>query len=100
MKHYIYYWYHHMMPDDERNYIQSVLNNHDYEKFIELYKEYGKQALDYGHYSEEFETWYPMTFLPDYISIYDDKDEERIDEAYILDKEAFMKIEYSECECG
>ena len=100
MKSYTYYWYHHMIPNNEREYIQNVLDNHDYESFIDLYKNYGKLALDCGHYSEEFETWYPMTFLLSYIYIYDDKDEEIIEETYVLNKEAFMKIEPSECECG
>lgn len=99
MKHYIYYWYHHMIPNNEREYIQNVLDNHDYESFIDLYKNYGKLTLDYGHYLEEFETWYPMTFSPSYIYIYDDKDEEIIEKTYVLNKKAFMKIEFSECKC-
>ena len=37
MREYIYHWYHHMMPDNERQKIQMALDNKDYFIFIKLY---------------------------------------------------------------
>ena len=95
---YIYYWYHHMMPDNERKEIEKVLNEKDYFKFIDLYKKYSIEAIKYGQYIEEFQSWYPMTFLPDQISIWNGDNHEGY--LSILDKENFEKITHHECECG
>ena len=99
MKEYIYYWYHHMMPEKERKEIQTTLDNKDYFRFIELYKEYSIKAIQYGKYYEEFSTWCPMIFLPDTISVYD-SNTETFEYISVLEKENFEKITYSECECG
>lgn len=80
MKEYTYYWYHHMMPEEDRKEIEQVLAEKDYEAFVELYKKYSILAVEYGSYNEEFETWFPMTFLPDYIGVYDTETEELEDE--------------------
>ena len=95
---YIYYWYHHMMPDNERKEIEKVLNEKDYFKFIDLYKKYSIEAIKYGQYIEEFQSWCPMTFLPDQISIWNRDNHEGY--LSILDKEKKKKITHHECECG
>ena len=99
MKSYTYYWYHHMMSEEERNKITKTITNKDYFTFIELYKEYSIKAIEYGEYYEEFSAWCPMTFLPDTISVYDSQTD-TYDFVSVLDKENFEKISYSECECG
>lgn len=95
---YIYYWYHHMMPDNERKEIEKALNEKDYFKFIDLYKKYSIEAIKYGQYIEEFQSWCPMIFLPDQISIWNGDNHEGY--LSILDKENFEKITHHECECG
>ena len=40
MKEYIYYWFHHMIPENERKYIEKIIDKKDYNAFINLYKEY------------------------------------------------------------
>ena len=100
MTEYIYYWYHHMMPNDEREKIRTALDNKDYFTFIELYKKYSIKAIQCGEYWEEFECWCPMTFLPSQISVIENEDYENITYVSILDKENFNKITYHECECG
>ena len=95
---YIYYWYHHMMPDNERKEIEKALNEKDYFKFIDLYKKYSIEAIKYGQYIEEFQSWCPMIFLPDQISIGNGDNHEGY--LNILDKESFEKITHYECECG
>ena len=87
-----------MMPKKEREQIESVLSNKDYFSFIELYKKYSIQAIEYGNYIEEFEAWCPMIYLPDGISVWDDNT--YIETISILDKNNFEKITFSECECG
>lgn len=72
-----------MMPEEDRKEIEQVLAKKDYEAFAELYKKYSILAVEYGSYSEEFKTWFPMTFLPDYISVYDTEIEELEDELFI-----------------
>lgn len=98
-KEYVYYWYHHMMPDKDRKEIERVLEEKDFDKFVELYKKYSVLAIEHGYYDEELETWFPMAFLPSTITYFDDITEEMGDE-YILSKPAFMKMSYAECECG
>jgi len=34
---YIYYWYHHMIPEQERKEISETIRNKNYEKFLYLY---------------------------------------------------------------
>lgn len=99
MRNYSYYWYHHMIPVEEQNRISSIIQNKDYFKFIELYKEYSIKAIQQGKYYEEFRTWLPMIFLPDIITVYD-SDKETFEYVSVLEKENFEKITYSECECG
>lgn len=99
MKSYSYYWYHHMIPIEEQNKISAIIQNKDYFKFIELYKEYSIKAIQYGKYYEELGTWSPMIFLPDVITVYD-SDKETFEYVSALKKENFKKITYSECECG
>lgn len=98
MTEYIYYWYHHMMPSKERKVIQKALDEKDYFGFIDLYKKYTIQAIEYGTYYDEFKCWIPMTFLPNHIVVWEN--DEIIEKISILDKENFDKITFSECECG
>ena len=100
MKEYVYYWYHHMMPSEERKRINQTIQNKDYFNFIELYKYYSIKAIQEGSYLEEFQTWIPMTYLPSTISVFDSEDKNFYDSVLILDKDNFEKITYSECECG
>lgn len=88
-----------MIPVEEQNRISSIIQNKDYFKFIELYKEYSIKAVQQGKYYEEFRTWLPMIFLPDIITVYD-SDKETFEYVSVLEKENFEKITYSECECG
>ena len=88
-----------MIPVEEQNRISSIIQNKDYFKFIELYKEYSIKAIQQGKYYEEFRTWLPMIFLPDIITVYD-SDKETFGYVSVLEKENFEKITYSECECG
>ena len=99
MKSYSYYWYHHMMPIEEQNKISAVIQNKNFFEFINLYKEYLIKAVQNGKYYKEFNSWIPMIYLPDTISVYD-SETEIIEYIFILDKENFEKITYSECECG
>lgn len=87
------------MPIEEQKKISAVIQNKDYFRFIELYKEYSIKAIQCGKYYEEFGTWCPMIFLPDIITVYD-SDKETFEYVSILEKENFEKITYSECECG
>lgn len=98
MKQYIYYWYHHMMPVEERERIEKILQEKDYFAFIDVYKEYSIKAIEYGQYDEELHTWIPVIFLPENIIVWDN--EEIVDSLNVLDKENFEKITYAECECG
>ena len=88
-----------MIPVEEQNRISSIIQNKNYFKFIELYKEYSIKAIQQGKYYEEFKTWLPMIFLPDIITVYD-SDKETFEYVSVLEKENFEKITYSECECG
>lgn len=99
MKTYVYYWYHHMIPDIERNKINKALIDKNYFDFIELYKTYKIKSVEYGQYDNNFSSWYPMTFLPSTISVYDNNTD-TIDYISVLDKENFEKITHFECECG
>lgn len=99
MTEYNYYWYHHMLPDEERKEIQNAIESKDYDKFLELYKEYQIKAIEDGFYSEEYKTWYPMTYLPDTVYVYKD-DSEEPELEYIACKSTFKAITHSECECG
>ena len=98
-KEYIYYWYHHMMDDKRKNYIQTIINNHNYEAFIKEYKRLSIEGIKLGKFDEEFNSWFPIIFLPDTISVYD-KNTNEIEYISVLDKDNFNKITYSECECG
>ena len=100
MREYIYHWYHHMMPDNERQKIQMALDNKDYFTFIKLYQEYGIKSFQYGKYYEEFQSWIPMTYLPSQIWVVENEDYEHSTYVNILDKENFEKITFHECECG
>ena len=102
-----YYWYHHMIPTSERKIISDTINNHDFEKFIELYKKYTIRAINNGQmiYIDNDKNnnsniiFCPMTFLPNEASIYN-KETNTIEYIDILNKNNFMKITYEECECG
>lgn len=98
MKNYIYYWNHHMIPEKERFKIKEAVDKKDYFSFINLYKKYSIKAIELGQYYEEFQSWIPMTFLPDKISVYDN--DNFVEFLSILDKENFEKITFQECECG
>lgn len=95
---YIYYWYHHMMPIEERKKIEQALDNKNYFDFINLYKKYTIESIKLGKYYEEFQAWCPMVYLPDYISVWENN--ELIDHISILDKKNFDAITAHENECG
>lgn len=99
MKSYNYYWYHHMMPKEEQEEIFQAINDKDYFRFIELYKKYTILGIRYGQYYDEFSAWLPVVFLPDTISVWNNETGE-YEDISVLDKENFMKITYTECECG
>ena len=96
---YIYFWCHHMMPEKERKEISEIIRNKDYERFVKLYQKYTISAILEGSFNEEFQTWYPMIYLPEEITVFNEKDE-IVDTLNILCKDNFMKITYEECECG
>lgn len=100
MKQYIYYWYHHMMPEEDREEIEQAIRGKHFDKFIELYKKYAVLAIKFGSYNEEFETWFPTMFLPDKIAVFNTETEEFEEDEYALSKPAFMKITYEKSECG
>lgn len=101
MTEYIYYWYHHMMPDKERKVIERVLAEKDYNSFIDLYKKYSIKAIELGFYDERFKCWTPMIYLPTEIVAYNENND-IIENQYlsVLNQEDFYKITYAECECG
>ena len=85
----IYYvWFHHMAMDHEtRQYVQSVINTHNYKEFMRLRK------MLVIHDEQDIE------FLPQYgYTISDDGSEERLVD--ITKKENFFKIRVCDCECG
>ena len=96
---YVYYWYHHMIDSEEREEIQKTLNNKDFNAFIKCYKKYNSRGLFEGKFYEEFNSFIPLIYLPDTITVFDDKDK-ILDCISILDKSNFEKITFSECECG
>lgn len=100
MKQYIYYWHHHNMPEKDRKEIEMALINKNFNKFIELYKIYSTLAIKYGRYDEEFEAWFPLTFLPNTVAVYNTETEEFEEDEYVLSKSSFMKIIDYDCECG
>ena len=99
MRKYNYYWYHHMAmtPNDIKE-VKESIENKNYFKFIELYKLYTLKAIQYGKFNEEFNSWIPMIFLPDTISVWDG--DNFIEYLNILNKDNFEKITFNECECG
>ena len=78
----VYYWYHHMLPSDERNAIQRSTDEHDYELF-----KFWKYQLD------KLET----CCLPDEVYVYSGDD---FIGSIPMGEQAFSLITYSECECG
>lgn len=87
-----------MMPAEERERIEKILQEKDYFAFIDVYKEYSIKAIEYGEYVEELHTWIPVIFLPENIIVWDN--EEIAYFLNVLDKESFEKITCAECECG
>ena len=98
MKEYIYFWYHHMMPDYERAKIQKILREKDYFEFIKYYKTLNSFGLEKGRYYEEAEVFYPIIYFPNEISVYENG--VFIEAISVLDKNNFMLITDTECECG
>ena len=83
-----YYWYHHGLAwapsgtkyDNDYKRIQLFLKNHSYERFMKMKAEY-------------------PDCLPDTASVYDENGDV-VGSIDITIPENFMKITYSECECG
>lgn len=96
---YVYHWYHHMMPTEERQKITQALKDKDYYAFIVLYKKYAIKAIEDGQYYEELKSWLPMVYLPDTISVYDENTK-LIETVSVLKRDNFDKITETECECG
>jgi hypothetical protein len=88
-----------MMPDNERKIIEKALNEKNYEAFIRLYKKYSILGINQGYFSEEFQTWFPILYLPVTAAVYEDNND-YVDEINILFKENFEKITAQESECG
>ena len=97
-KEYIYYWYHHMMPDNERAKIASIFREKNYFEFIKYYKSLNMFGLEKGKYDEEFETFFPIIYFPNEISVYENGI--LVDTINILDRNNFNLITDNECECG
>lgn len=85
-----YYWYHHMMDEENRKAIQRCIDNKDFEGFMMW-----RRCL--SEYEKNFP--FDMVFLPPTALAYEDEDSEP-ELIYILEKENFMKITFSESECG
>lgn len=87
-----------MMPENERKYIEKIIDKKDYNAFINLYKEYAIKGINQGDFYEELNCWCPMVYLPNSIAVYENG--EWVKNVSVLDKSEFEKITYSECECG
>ena len=94
-----YHWYHHAMPNKDRENIQRCIDTLNYFDFLEYYKKYNAKGLQEAKYNEEFECLCPIVYLPKYAIEWDPalKIYKNIN---ILERENFMKITFSECECG
>lgn len=96
---YIYYWYHHGMPDKEQQKIYMAIMNHDFETFIDFYKKYTISGIQNGFFEqEEFDCWFPIIYFPNTITVFDG--DEIVDYLSVFDRESFNKITYNECEHG
>lgn len=84
-----YYWYHHMMPKAIRESVQKVIDEKDFEAFMFYEHALNKMFMDNGQ---------RMIFLPMEASIFED--DEYVKSINIFYEENFMKIDYSESECG
>ena len=42
---YIYCWYHHMIPEQEKKEISETIRNKNYEKFLYLYQQYAISSI-------------------------------------------------------
>ena len=93
-----YFWYHHMMNKEDRETITKALDELDYDTFIKYYKKYNSYGILNGIFSEEFNCFCPIVYLPDVASYIDENGE--IQFLNILSKHNFYKITFSECECG
>lgn len=78
----VYYWYHHMLPSDERNAIQRSIDEHDYALFKAWRTKLNSSA---------------MCYLPDEVYVYSGDD---FIGSIPMGEQAFSLITYSECECG
>lgn len=85
-----YFWYHHMMDDKSRESIQRCLDDKDFSGFMRWRKRLSRYEKD---------SPFDMVFLPSTALMFEDDDSEP-EEICILDKENFMKITFSESECG
>lgn len=96
-----YYWYYHMMPDDERNKISKSIKEHDFNKFIEFYRKWNSYGIIKGKIiNMDGDIFFcPLVYLPDQASFLNEETD-KIEYINILDKNNFDKITYEECECG
>lgn len=78
----VYYWYHHMLPSDERNAIQRSIDEHDYALFKAWRTKLNSSV---------------MCYLPDEVYVYCGDD---FIGSIPMGEQAFSLITYSECECG
>ena len=78
-----YYWYHHMMPDNTRKYIECIIQHGMYNEFALISDELNSDEICY---------------LPQEASIY--IDEEYIGALLLDGKTSLKMITHSECECG
>jgi hypothetical protein len=95
----VYNWYHHMMPDKDRNKIYTYLDNNDYDNFIKMYKKYNSYGILNGIFLEELDTFCPIVYFPDHANVIDDAGN-IIGIVDILNKTYFMTIDEWDCECG
>lgn len=82
----LYFWYHHMMPQLNREEISAAIRNGDYRRFRELQADWNNMYADEG-----------MIFLPSYATLwYKDCPIGHID---LNSEEGFKLIDFEECEC-
>lgn len=97
-----YYWYHHMMPTEEREYITEVINKHNFLEFVRLFKKWNAVGLVEGKlYRDEPNepiSFFPMWFLPQ--EAYYENENGELQSVNILNEKDFSRITFNECECG
>ena len=74
------------------------LEKKNYFELIKYYKTINSFGLEKGQYYEEFEAFCPNVYFPNEISVYENG--VFVESISVLDKNNFMLITDTECECG